>query len=77
MEGCRIEKDITAICLDADSFPGGIADAHSSLRSLLYTPERLTFYGISYSDGEGSILCKAAASQPEEDKARPTDRTRL
>ena len=69
MEAYRIEKDITVICLTADSFPDGIESAHKTLLSILPSPEQRTVYGISYPGEKGNIIYKAAAEQLQEGEA--------
>lgn len=63
METYTLEKDITVICLHADSFPEGIEAAHNRLHSMLPALEQRTAYGISYSNGNGGIIYKAAMSE--------------
>lgn len=69
METYTIEKDITVVCVHASSFPGGIDDAHTRLHSTLPALEQRTAYGISWSDGKGGIIYKAAVEQIQEGKA--------
>lgn len=69
METYTIEKDITVVCLQASAFPDGINDAHTELHSMLTAPEQRIAYGISYSDGKGGIIYKAALSQLREGEA--------
>ncbi len=69
MEAYSIEKDITTLCLTADSFPEGVEAAHTKLHSLLPSLEQRTAYGISWSDGKGGIIYKAAVSRLREDEA--------
>lgn len=69
MEAYSIEKDITTICLTADSFPEDVEAAHTKLHSLLPSLEQRTAYGISWSDGKGGIIYKAALSRLREDEA--------
>lgn len=69
METYIIEKDITVACLSASSFPAGVEAAHTELHSMLPAPEQRIAYGISYSDGKGGIIYKAALSQLREGEA--------
>jgi hypothetical protein len=69
METYSIEKDITVVCVQASSFPNGIDDAHARLHNILPSLEQRTVYGISYSDGKGGIIYKAAAGQLQEGEA--------
>jgi hypothetical protein len=69
MEAYHIEKDINAVCVTATSFPGGVESAHAKLQGILPVDSRRTFYGISYSDGKGGIVYKAAAEQLPHEEA--------
>jgi predicted transcriptional regulator YdeE len=69
MEPYHIEKDISVVCVSAASFPDGVEAAHKKLHSLLSSIDKRTCYGISYSDGKGGIIYKAAAQQLEENEA--------
>ncbi len=69
METYTIEKDITVVCVQVSSFPDGIDDAHIRLHGMLPALEQRTAYGISYSDGKGGIIYKAAVEQIQEGEA--------
>lgn len=69
METEIIEKDITVVCVTASSFPDGIGAAHRKLHSLIPFVIQRKAYGISWSDGKGGIIYKAAAEQLEEGEA--------
>ncbi len=70
MEPYIIEKDIPVSCVRAASFPQGVEAAHTRLHSLFPSSDKRTFYGISYSDGKGGIIYKAAAQQLDENEAK-------
>lgn len=63
MEKYTIEKDIPVFYITADSFPNGVEAAHKKLRAKLAPGDSRTFFGISYSDGKGNIIYKAAAEE--------------
>lgn len=65
-----IEKDIPVVCVQASSFPDGIDDAHNRLHSILPALEQRIAYGISWSDGKGGIIYKAAVEQLQEGEAK-------
>ena len=56
-----INKDIRVLCISA-AFPNGVMSAHQKLHALFPEKERM-FYGISWSDGKGGIIYKAAAEE--------------
>lgn len=64
----ELDRDITAICVSADSFPEGVLAAHKKLHSLVtYSPDR-KYFGISYPVGPGEIMYLAATeTDPAED----------
>jgi hypothetical protein len=58
----EIEKDIEVACIPAINFPHDIVAAHEKLHDLLpYRPGR-EYYGISWGDGKGGIVYKAAST---------------
>lgn len=63
MEKYIIEKDIPVFYVTADAFPHGVEAAHKKLRAKLVMGDSRTFFGISYSDGNGNIIYKAAAEE--------------
>ena len=59
-----LEDDIKLICVAADSFPDGVMAAHQKLHATtMQDPEGRGHYGISWSDGKGGIVYKAAVSE--------------
>jgi len=63
MEIQNLKDDIQVFYIKAESFPGGIKEAHRKLHSLLPSPEGRKFFGISYSNGKGAIIYKAAVEE--------------
>lgn len=70
MKTYYIENDINVVCVAADSFPDGVEKAHVELHRILTRDAKRTFYGISYSNGKGGIIYKAAAEQLNVDEAK-------
>lgn len=70
MEAYNIPEDISVVCVKAGSFPDGVEVAHTRLHSLLPSMEQRRVYGISYSDGKGGIVYKAAATQLGQGEAK-------
>src|SRR5215831_15363969 len=62
-EKFSIKEDIQVMCITADSFPAGVMSAHQKLHSLFPPEEGRVFYGISWSDGKGGIIYKAATNE--------------
>lgn len=69
MEKYHINKDITAIYITAASFPGGVMEAHQSLRALLPAADNRTFYGISHGSNNSTIIYKAATAEKYDGEA--------
>jgi hypothetical protein len=69
MEIYTIEQDIAVLCVKATSFPEGVMGAFETLRSLLPSMEGRTIYGLSYPDGKGGLIYKAAANETFEGEA--------
>ena len=63
METYFLKDDINLLCVDATSFPEGIEAAHQKLHSLLSTTNNRKFFGISYPQGGGKIIYKAAVEE--------------
>ena len=60
------DKDIPVFYVEADSFPDGILAAHKKLHSLLIDANSAgsrRFFGISYLNGKGNIIYKAASEE--------------
>lgn len=57
-----IEKDIKVVCVPAKTFPNGILAAHEKLHGILPYANGRKYYGISWGDGKGGIIYKAASS---------------
>lgn len=67
MDSFTFQKDVPVVCLNATSFPDGIAATHDALRAKLPANEHRHFYGISWPDENGKIIYKAAATIEEGD----------
>jgi len=63
MELFFLEQDIKVFYIKATSFPDGILEAHQKLHSLLKSPAGRKFFGISYPEGSGKIVYKAAVEE--------------
>lgn len=62
MEIHTIKKDVKVVCIPAKTFPDGILAAHQKLHSIIpYTDDR-SYYGVSWGDGNGGIIYKAAST---------------
>ena len=60
MEKYYLEQDIKVFYVQAFSFPAGIKPAFDKLHSLIKSPADRRFFGISYPEGPGKIIYKAA-----------------
>ncbi len=63
MEKYTIENDIRVFCIEADSFPQGIAASWQKLHSLLQGNQQHKYFGISGCNADGKIFYKAAAAE--------------
>ena len=67
MEKYTFYENIRVFYVEAESFPEGILAAHKKLHLLLSDEDAdangRRFFGISYLDGKGSIVYKAAAEE--------------
>lgn len=71
MEPYYLDHDITLLCLKAESFPDGVMSAWERLFSLLGSEEDRHAFGISWSDGKGGIIYKAAVAERFAGEAEP------
>jgi hypothetical protein len=71
MEIYSIEKDISVVCVTAESFPNKVMAAHNKLHEIIKDNNR-KFFGISRPDRSGSIIYKAAAEVFTGDEANGT-----
>ena len=69
MEIFTLDKDIPVICFPAVSFPNGVKAAHEKLHSTVPFDPGRGYYGLSWSDGRGGIVYKAAAGQLHDGEA--------
>lgn len=69
MEPFKIDKDIKTLYIQADSFPLGIKQAFQKLHSLMGSTANRQFFGISYMEGQGNIIYKAAGEENYEGEA--------
>lgn len=67
VEITKLEKDITALCITAESFPEGVLAAHQKLHGLVSYASDRKYFGISYPVGPGKILYQAATEMAPED----------
>ena len=72
MEKYRIEQDIKLFYVQAESFPLGVGGAFKKLNELIGHNKARLLYGISFPDGAGSLVYRAAVEETspgEADKA--------
>src|SRR5258705_10000884 len=71
MESFFLKQDIKVFYVKASSFPDGVQEAYQKLHALLVTPVGRRFFGISYPEGPGKMIYKAAVEEnyPGEGKA--------
>ncbi|MCF8450069.1 MAG: hypothetical protein K9G49_09395 [Taibaiella sp.] len=72
METYQINNDIEVYCLTATSFPHGLPEIYGKLHAEYPPEDGRTYFGISYHDGKGSIVYKAAVHLNDTD-SKPTD----
>ena len=63
METYTFPQNITAIYVEASSFPNGVLAAHKTLRAKVGEGAGRRFFGISYPNEKGEIIYKAAAGE--------------
>ena len=70
MENYYLDSDINTFFVRASSFPDGIKPAFQKLHSLIGSTQNRQFFGISYMEGAGKIIYKAAVEEthPNEGK---------
>jgi hypothetical protein len=68
METYSFENDITVYCITASSFPAGVSAVYDKLHTLYPPGNGRTYYGISYPDGNGPLVYKAAVSLADKDE---------
>jgi len=73
METFVFDTDIKVYCLTASSFPAGVKEVYDKLHATYPPGNGRTYFGISYPDGKGSIVYKAAVSLNETDKIPPAE----
>ena len=70
MEQYKLDRDIRALCVKANSFPDGITDAFDRLGKLLGpSGAGRQYYGISHKNDKGEIMYFAAAEERFADEA--------
>lgn len=62
METIHLDENIKVCCVEAASFPEGIAAAHEKLHGLVHGPGKRRYFGISRPEN-GKIIYKAAAEE--------------
>ena len=63
MEPYHITHDIRLLCFPASSFPDGVMDAFKKLHSKVPNQNGRRLFGISWPDGKGSMVYKAAIEE--------------
>ena len=63
MNSYILDNDIKVICIKAASFPDGVLAAHQKLHALVGNDKERKYFGISYGEGLGNILYKAATEE--------------
>jgi hypothetical protein len=71
MEIYSIKKDISVVCVTAESFPDKVRAAHNKLHGIVPDKGR-KFFGISRPDRRGNIVYKAAAEVFTQEEANNT-----
>lgn len=67
MNNYVFDTDVKVFCITATSFPEGLPAAYGKLHAE-YPPENgRTYFGISYPDGNGGLVYKAAVALNETD----------
>ena len=63
MEPYYITHDIRLLCFPASTFPDGVMDAFKKLHSKVPNQNGRRLFGISWPDGKGSMVYKAAIEE--------------
>ena len=63
METYYLDRDIRLCCFPAASFPDGVMDAFKRLHAIVPDQEHRRLFGISWPDGKGSMVYKAAVEE--------------
>lgn len=63
MKTYSFPEELRLCCVTADSFPQGVAMAFQRLHSSVPDPEGRRLFGLSWPDGKGGMLYKAAAEE--------------
>jgi hypothetical protein len=72
MEKYKIEQDIKLIYVQADSFPPGVGGAFKKLNELIGQNKSRLLYGISFPDGAGHLVYRAAVEETSAGEAEKT-----
>lgn len=73
MEKFVIEKDISALCVQATSFPKDVSGAFSTLIAKLAGDSDRQLYGISHPAANGVIIYRAAAKEAYHGEGKEKD----
>lgn len=73
METYQINNDIAVYCLTAASFPHGLPEVYGKLHAEYPPEDGRTYFGISYPDGRGSLVYKAAVHLNDTDGIPPDE----
>ena len=63
METYHLTRDIRLCCIPAASFPDGVMAAFQRLHDIVPNHEDRRLFGISWPDGHGSLVYKAAVEE--------------
>ena len=63
MEKYKIEQDMKLLYVQADSFPLGVGGAFKKLNELIGHNKSRLLYGISFPDGAGNLVYRAAVEE--------------
>src|ERR1700744_5559816 len=69
MEPYYLYRDIRLCCFPAASFPDGVMDAFKKLHAVVPDHEGRRLFGISWPDGKGSMIYKAAVEERDPGEA--------
>ena len=63
MENYTIDRDVNLFYVQAESFPLGVGGAFKHLYEIIGNDRLRTVYGISFPDGKGSLIYRAAVEE--------------
>jgi hypothetical protein len=73
MTNYHFDTDFKVYCLTASSFPAGLKEVYDKLHATYPPGNGRSYFGLSWPDGEGSLVYKAAVKLNEADGLPPSD----